>query len=202
MENDFKTSFIPKQALVQSPVSTGRPISLVSTISLVVLLLSVLLAGGTYGYEQLLASEITRPCPDPNQTVTKGCGLKASLDKEKKALDEGLLTEFKRLAAKLNLASVLIDKHVTVLPIFDLLSKITLETVRYTSLDYNNLTINIAGVAQSYEDIAVQSNVFDRERLISSFIFSDLNLDNQGNVVFKLVINLDPRLLKYSLAAG
>ncbi|MDO8183689.1 MAG: hypothetical protein Q7T49_01750 [bacterium] len=202
MESEFKTSFIPKQALVQSPVVAQRPISLVSTISFVILILSLLLAGGTYGYERLLASEITRPCPDPNQTVTQGCGLKASLDKEKKALDEGLLTEFKRLAAKLNLANVLLDKHVTVLPVFDLLSKLTLETVRYTSLDYNNVTINISGVAQSYEDIAVQSNVFDRERLIPSFIFSDLNLDNEGNVVFKLVINLDSRLLKYSLAAG
>ena len=202
MESEFKTSFIPKQALVQSPVVAEPPISLVSTISFIILLLSLLLAGGTYGYERLLASEITRPCPDPNQTVTQGCGLQASLDKEKKALDEGLLTEFKRLAAKLNLANVLLDKHVTVLPVFDLLSKITLVTVRYTSLDYNNVTINISGVAQSYEDIAVQSNVFDRERLIPSFIFSDLNLDNEGNVVFKLVINLDPRLLKYSLAAG
>jgi hypothetical protein len=200
MENEFKTSFIPKQAIVQSPVETKRPISLISTICFIILLLSVLLAGGTYGYEKLLAAEIARPCPDPSQTVSQGCGLKASLDKERKALDEGLLTEFKRLAAKLNLASVLIEKHLTVLPVFDLLSKITLETVRYTSVDYNNGTLNIVGTARSYEDIAVQSHVFDEERLIKSFIFSDLNLDGQGNVIFKLVVNLDPRVLKYALS--
>ncbi len=202
MENEFKTSFIPKQAIVQSPVETKRPISLITTICFIILLLSLVLAGGAYGYQQWLQNQINRACPDPNQTVTQGCGLKASLEKEKKALDEGLLTEFKRLAAKLNLAGVLINKHVTVLPVFDLLSKITLETVRYTSLDYNNTTINISGVARSYEDIAVQSNVFDQERLIKSFIFSDLNLDAQGNVVFKLVINLDPRILQYSLATN
>ncbi len=202
MEDQFKSSFIPKQALVQSPVETRSSVSLVSTVSFLILLLSILLAGGTYGYEKLLDNEINRPCPDPNQVETRGCGLEASLNKERQALDEGLLTEFKRLATKLNLASSLISNHLTILPMIDLLSELTLENVRYTNFDYNNTTITISGLAKSYDDIAVQSNVFDKEKMIKGFIFSDLNLDNQGNVVFKLVMNVDPRLLDFSLAAN
>lgn len=198
--NNFQTSFIPKQTLVENPVSRRQPISLVSTLALVVLIASILLAGGAYAYQYWLDYEINRECPDPAQNVTSGCGLIASLNKEKQALDEGLLTEFKRLAAKLDLANKLISKHVTVLPIMDLLSELTLESVRFTSFDYDGKNITISGVAKSYEDVAVQSNVFDREKLISGFLFSDLNLDTAGNVVFKLVLTVDPRLLSYELS--
>lgn len=200
MENEFKTSFIPKQSLVQSPVPVREPISLVSTVCFLIMIISGLLAGGAYLYEKWLHNEINRECPSPSQTETRGCGLIASLNKEREALDEGLLTEFKRLATKLNVATLLLSKHVTILPMLDLISDLTLETVRYTSFDYNDTSIAITGVARSYEDIAVQSKVFDGEKMITGFIFSDLNLDGQGNVVFKLVINIDRRLLTYSLA--
>lgn len=198
--NEFKTSFIPKQAAVETPAVARSGVSLISTLAFVILLLSILLAAGAYGYEKLLFNEINRPCPDPNQIETSGCGLEASLNKERQALDEGLLTEFKRLATKLNLAARLIEQHVTILPLMDLLSEITLENVRYTSFEQNNTTLTISGLARSYDDIAVQSNVFDEEQMIKSFLFSDLNLDGQGNVVFKLVMNVDPRLLSYTLA--
>lgn len=199
--NNFKTSFIPKQSVVDNPVAkASRPISLVTTVAFVVLLLSLALAGGAYGYAQLLENEINRPCPDSTAAETTGCGLKASLEKERQALDDDLLVEFRRLDAKLTLAERLLDRHITALPILDLLQGKTLETIRYDSLDYNNQTLQIVGVARSYEDIAVQSNVFDKEKTISGFIFSDLNLDANGNVVFKLAITVDEELLDYELS--
>lgn len=199
--NNFKNSFIPKETVVDNPAKdVSRPISLVTTVSFVILLLSVALAGGTYGYLQLLKNELNRPCPDAAATETTGCGLKASLEKERQALDDGLLVEFRRLDAKLKLAERLLDRHITALPILDLLQGKTLETVRYDSLDYNDRTLQISGVAKSYEDIAVQSNVFDKEKAISGFIFSDLNLDSEGNVAFKLAITVDEKLLDYELS--
>lgn len=197
---NFKTSFIPKQAVVDNPARPSRPISLVSTVAFVILLLSAALAAGAYGYRELLDNEINRACPDPSSVETAGCGLVASLEKERQALDDALLIEFRRLDAKLNLAEKLIDRHIAVLPILDLLEAETLETVRYDSLDYEDGTMQITGLAKSYEDIAVQSNVFDKEKLISGFIFSDLDLDANGNVVFKLAITVDERLLDYELS--
>jgi len=199
--NNFKTSFIPKQSVVDNPANkVSRPISLMTTITFVVLLLSVALAGGAYGYIQLLKNEINRPCPDSTVAETTGCGLKASLEKERQALDDGLLVEFRRLGAKLTLAERLLDQHITALPILVLLQGETTETVRYDSLNYNDKTLQISGVARSYEDIAVQSNVFDKEKAISGFIFSDLNLDANGNVAFKLIITIDDKLLDYKLS--
>ncbi|KKS89421.1 MAG: hypothetical protein UV64_C0006G0001, partial [Parcubacteria group bacterium GW2011_GWC1_43_11b] len=52
-----------------------------------------------------------------------------------------------------------------------------------------------------YEDVAFQAQVFGSEQAkgkIQSFNFYDLDLDDKGNVIFKLDLTVEPTILSFS----
>lgn len=185
MEPQMPTSFIPKRVLDKPGRAMVRPTGLLLVISIVILFISVVLLGGSYFYKQLLEKRV----------VT----LDESVKVERKNLDQSTILSFQRLDHKLRIAENLINKHISILPLFTLLEDLTLPTVRYTNFSYTAKAVSITGQATSYEDIAVQTKVFSSEKTrIQSFIFSDLNLDPQGNVSFKLTIVPETGITAYA----
>jgi len=199
MDEKLSTSFIPKQTFASPmgsiPMKESR--GLLSTLSLLVLVLSILMAGGTFVYRMYLANQINNPCPNPNQTTTSGCGLIASLKVDQESLDIQLLREMQRFDQKLSVSKVVLDNHTTLLPLYKLLSDKTLQTVRYTSFSIKDNVVEMRGLAGSYEDIAVQGNIFNADKNLKTPIFSDLDLDAKGSVLFKLNFRVSPELLSY-----
>lgn len=190
METKFQTSFIPK-----APLSNGegnapkKSINFFVFISILIFILSLLAALGTYLYlGYLKKSEET---------------IKINLDKNIKAFEPQTIETYVRLSSRLVAAHNILSKHVAISNVFDYLADTTLKTVRFTDFKYElgvdgAVSLSMNGQARNYNAVAYQSEVFGQKRDLRNLIFSNLDLDEKGNVIFKLASNLDPGFTYYS----
>ncbi len=201
MDRDTQTSFIPKSALTKSVAVSPRVVSLPMVVTILVLLVSLVFWGGAYAYRRILVSNIESPCVE-RATGGRSCGLKESINRARQDLDQATTVYLKRLNDKLAIGAGLVRQHQSAVPVLKMLEELTLPSIYYSRFEYaDGKTLNIEGRASSYEDIALQTQVFVRDKgRIKSFIFSDLDLDSFGNVIFKLVVNLEPELTSYARA--
>ncbi len=191
------TSFIAKQALERPSASpASRPVSLLVVIAILVLFVSGLVFGGALVYRSLLETEITASCTGGGGV--ERCGLRATVEREQKNIDQLTIRTLQRLDKKLSLATTLLGSHRSILSIFDLIQKNTIPSVRYSSFSYSPKAIALDGTAASFEDIAVQTGIWNeakKQNQIESFIFSDLNQGAEDVVTFKLTLVINPSLV-------
>ena len=199
-----ETSFIPKRPLDASMIErpkSSRSFGLLNVIAFFILLASLIFYGGSWFYKKVLTDEINRPCePAAGNSQVQRCGLIASLERERQNLDQDTILLFQRLDHKFKIASDILDSHLDLLPVFQLLEELTLPSIYYNSFSFNaDKGITMEGKAISYEDIAVQTQIFSADKgRIQSFIFSDLDTDKDGVVIFKLTMILEPAVISYS----
>ena len=55
----------------------------------------------------------------------------------------------------------------------------------------------MSGKAKSYNSVAYQAKVFSSEPAFKNAVFSNLDLDQSGNVVFEFDAQIDPSLVTY-----
>jgi len=188
IELPTQTTFIPKKPITQEYREESSS-SLVSTISVGLFLISLLLAGGVYFY-----SEYT----DKNVAVKK-----KSLDISQGRFEPQTLQEFKDIDKRLSAAKIVLHQHIAITPVFDILSQLTLKNIQYTKFGYKfdeagkSVTVTLSGVTNNYETIALQSDNFSKNKLIQDPVFSNLNLDTNGKLVFDLNFNVDPSLINF-----
>lgn len=191
MAQEFQTSFIPKKTFdVGTPAAPRRSASvanLISFIAVVLFILSLLGAVGMFLYERFLVAAIESK--------------KESLERAKNAFEPELIRELSRLDAKLRIAQELLNTHVAPSGIFDLLESLTLETVRFTDMNYmiddKGIHLRLQGEALSFASVALQSDEFGKHRSIQSPAFSDLTLDDRGNVEFVVEALISPSVISY-----
>jgi len=189
MEPKFQTSFIPKKPIVSSQGVAKESINFFMIIAVVIFLGSIVLSAAVYGYKFFLDKNIK--------------DLQSSLVTASGQFDQDFISSVNRLNTRIETSKDLLNKHVSASTIFGFLGSHTLKTVSYTDFTYsldNDGTIKVVlkGVAQSYGSIALQSEEFGKQnQYIKSPIFSDLNPDQNGNVVFTLTALLDKNLISY-----
>jgi hypothetical protein len=190
MAQEFQTSFIPKKTFdAGAPARpSGSSLSnILSFVAFVLLLVSILGAGGIFLYGRFLISSIESK--------------KQSLERAKNAFEPELIRELSRLDAKLRVSQELLDKHIAPSGIFDLLEDITLETVRFSDMAYSfekdGIKLSLQGEALSFASVALQSDEFGKNRSIREPVFSGLTLDDSGNVEFAVTAFVDPSVLSY-----
>ena len=200
MEKEIQPSFIPKQALSSGPRTTNQPVGLFLLLSLVVLIIALFFLGGAYAYRFWLTDQINHPClseaPAGSDDI-EGCGLEASLARRRESLSEESILGFETLDKQLRRATEIIDQHRTLLPVLRFLEDQTLQSVKYTSFSQTGATIDLKGVAKSYEGVALQSIELANNQSVKDFVFSDVNADQAGNVSFSLKLTLDSALFSY-----
>lgn len=192
MEPKFQSSFIPKgplatSATFQSKVQ-GPKHSLIGFLSVVVFSISILLSIGVFSYNWYLESSIKK--------------IGASLEEAKQTLNPESIIELTRLNSRLNLTQNLIDNHTTLSPFFDFLEQNTVTAIRFTEFDYTNndtggIALTMKGASRGYSAIALQSEIFNNSDFIQDPQFSDLVLDDKGNVTFVFNATIDPSLVSY-----
>ncbi len=192
MEPRFATSFIPKQPIGQAPQKPSRLVSIFSLAALIVFLASAALALSTFLYERLLELSISRKS--------------ASLARAEEAFEPALIQELSRLDARLKVSRELLNGHVALSAFFELLGRLTLKSVRFTTFGYSlsadgTPTATMRGEAESFSAIALQSDVFAKSRFIRDPIFSNLTLNQAGNVVFDFSASISPELVSFARAA-
>lgn len=193
METKFQTSFIPKTTL--EPIASGshKPMSFFSFIATIIFFISVLVGGGAFGWHKYLeAKQVT---------------VKESLERNVKSFEPQTIEEYVRLNNRIDSAKLVLAKHIAVSYVFDYLSEQTIESVKFSDFKYDigadgSATLSMNGEAKSYNAVAYQSEVFGRERSFKSPLFSNLDLDINGNVIFNFTTKIDPAFIAYARKAN
>ncbi len=193
MEPNFQTSFIPKKPMVEERAAPSRSIGIFTIISVSILFTVILATGGLY----LWRASLTKKIIDMQTTLTLA----------KKRFEPSKITELQVLDKRLRASSEILFKHIAITPIFQALGAITMKTVRYTKFGYElgtdknaKVTIKMSGIAVGYRSVALQSDLFSTKSEGKNFIdpvFSNLALDDKGNVLFELEFSVDPNFVNY-----
>lgn len=194
MPPKFQSSFIPRNPISSSAPSVGMPVArrrqkdIFSFIATTLFTISVLFALGTFGYKFFLNYRID----------TMGQELEAA----RAAIEPETVNELIRLNSRLVATDSLINKHRIISPVFEFLEAATPQQVRYTEFNFNmtprGLELSLRGEARSYAALAAAAEVYNRpDSNFRNTAFSNLQLDDQGNVDFSLNTVVEPSLLSY-----
>lgn len=195
-------SFIPKKTFSPTVLAPRRPEAnnFLGVIAFALLALSLIGLAGAFAINYWLYNQIYRSCDTGN------CGLQESLKHDRESLGFSNLERAKRIEVKTTRGQALIDKHVDVAAIFQqVLNPLTIDNVGYTDFKFDAKGLVISGIAKSYQDVAYQAQVFGGDQAkgkITAFNFHDLDLDQQGNVIFKLDLSLSPELISFQKQAS
>ena len=190
MEQNFQTSFIPKKPMIEQRATPVRSVNALNIISVFILFAVLLSTGGLYFYKGVLAKDIAK--------------MENDLNLAKNRFEPSKITELQLLDKRLRASTEILSNHMAVTPIFQVLSAITMKTVRYTKFSYSmgdekNAKVNVkmSGIAIGYRSVALQSDLFAENKNIINPIFSNLTLDPSGNVQFDLEFLVDPAFVNY-----
>jgi hypothetical protein len=204
METKFQTSFIPKKPMTPAGVPAGRPrvhgtSSIFMTLSTLVFIISLLGAGGAYARKYILTSSQVK-YKDDLATLEKGFNI-----------DQ--INQLKQINVKIDLAKKLLANHLAASQIFDDISQVTIESVRFSSLDITtpnfqagrngDLAISLNGYSTSFSALAFESDVlghleqYGLRNVIKNPIVSNPTLNQNGTVSFGLTATVDANSLSY-----
>src|ERR1035437_5889689 len=193
MDQNFQTSFIPKKPLAEERAVASRPVGFLTIISIFIFFTVLLASGGLYFYQGVLTKNIAQMDNDLN------------LAKNRFELPK--ITQLQVLDKRLRASTEILSKHITISPIFSALQAITMKTVRYTKFSYDfgntsnaQVDVKMSGQAVGYRSIALQSDLFTKNKYLIDPVFSNLSLDTKGNVLFDLEFSVDPIFVDYKTA--
>lgn len=189
MESKISTSFIPKRPLnTASSQSKGSSIGIVFLITLIIFISALVLAVSVFLYQQFLFQDLDRK--------------KVSLERARAAFDPNLIQELSRLDGRIESSKSILNDHRTVSSLFSLLEEITLKSISFDNFNYKTdeagrVSIIMDGKASSFSSVALQSDAFSDNKFIEEPIFSNLNLDSKGNVIFNFAAFVSHQLVSY-----
>lgn len=191
MEQNFQTSFMPKKPMVEERVVTSRPtIGILSILSVFIFFTMIVGTVALFLYKGILTRNI----------VT----MESDLNLAKDRFEPSKIVQLQVLDKRLKASNEILSKHIAISPIFKALQAITMKTISYTKFSYsfndsNNtkIMIKMSGVAIGYKSVALQSDLFTENKYFIDPLFSNLSLDDKGNVVFDLEFSVDPNFVDY-----
>ena len=193
MEPKFQSSFIPKGPIISNVpgASIGRRTrqekSLFYILASTVFIVSVLSALGVFGYKFYLKYSIDK--------------MGADLEDARMTLQPEVIRELTRLDNRLLSSQKLLARHQILSPLFEFFEVSTPKTVRFKDFSYTKtpqgLELKIIGEARGYAALALQADIFDKSQYFKTPIFSDLSLNEKGDVNFSFKAMLDPTLVSY-----
>lgn len=200
MEQNFQTSFIPKKPIMEERVTSARPVGVLLLGSIFILFVVLLGTGGIYFYKGSLNNNLT--------------SMQNSLALEKNSFEPSEITQLQVLDKRLQASTEILNNHIAISPVFAELENITMHTVRFTKFSYggtnanngtttvtatkpNTVDIQMSGIATDYRSVALQSDLFNQDKNFSNPVFSNLTLDNNGNVLFDLEFSVPLSFVNY-----
>lgn len=189
MEQKTHTSFIPKKSLsVSTTGQSGSGMSILFLLALIIFAGVIALAIGVFLYQQFLLQNIEKK--------------KSSLERARDAFEPALIAEISRLDTRIESAQDVMNKHKAASLFFDLLEKSTLANIQFENLNYrvvenDRISVSMRGKALNFSSVALQSDVFGESKFIQEPIFSNMNLNKKGEVIFDFMAFIEPKLILY-----
>jgi hypothetical protein len=197
MEQNFQTSFIPKKPMIEERAVASRPIGIFTIISIAIFFTVIIATGALYFYDGILRKNITQMENDLNLAQGR--------------FEPSKIVQLQVLDKRLIASNEILSKHIVVSPIFQALQSITMKTVSYTKFSYSfddssssnpKIMVKMNGTAVGYTAIALQSDLFAGNKNLIDPIFSNLLLDDKGNVTFTLDFSVDSDFVNYKKTLG
>jgi len=195
MEPKFQSSFIPKDSTGSQASQMGsfknRKESgggLLAFLAKTIFAVSVIAAVGVFGYKFYLRYSIDK--------------MKGELEIARIDVEPDTVAELVRINNRIHSTKDLIAGHFVLSPFFEFLEASTATTVRFTDIDYltseeGGIQVTLAGEANNYGALALQADIFKDSPYLTNQLFSDLKLDDQGNVLFTFNARVSSELLSY-----
>jgi len=192
VEQEFQTSFIPKKPIAEEQVVKKASFNILNFLGILIFLVALLAAGGVFLWKASLNKQVA----DAKQS------LKIAQDK----FEIESVKDLQNLDKRLNSADELLDGHIIMAPIFAALQEMTLKTIRFTKFSYEvsaatgtakTMSIRMSGAAKTYNALAVQADILGKNKYFRDPVFSNLSLDEKGNILFEVEFGLDPIFLSY-----
>ena len=183
----METSFIPKKNYAKKNTKNNY-VGLSLSISAFIFVIAIASSAGVFFYKGFLNSEIENK--------------KIILEKEKGNLDLALIQKLSLFDKRSKVATEILNKHISLAHLFNFLEENTLKEIMFNRLDFEatpkeGYLLELEGKANSYEAVAVQSDVFGSNKDIIDPIFSDLGINSFGDIVFSVSMKIDPKLISY-----
>jgi hypothetical protein len=189
MDPTVGASFIPKKPLAEARGSSGGGFGLLTLLALLIFIASIVAAGAAFAYARYLNISLASK--------------KDSLAKYQQAYDLPTIQALVRFDSRINQARSVLASHVAPSVIFYFLAQQTLEKVQFTNFDYTlnsdgTVKISLAGVANSFSTVALQSDQFGANKMLHDVVFSGITLQDGGEVGFSVSATVDRALILYS----
>ncbi|MEK7184555.1 MAG: hypothetical protein AAB683_00260 [Patescibacteria group bacterium] len=198
MDTKFQTSFIPKKPILaeQKVVKGAGSTSIFMFIAVIIFIVSLTIAVFLVVWKSLLIKS------QENYIV--------NLKKAEERFDTATIEKLKKVNTKIDLSKKLLKSHMAVSEIFNIISALTIEGIRFKSfnftapvIDGDVIKISMKGVGSSFSAIAFQSDVFGqsskfgKNKTLKNPVMSDLVLDDLGNVNFTFTATIDSMDVSY-----
>ena len=181
---------------LNTPTPRRHTSSLFMTLAVFLFIASLASAGGMYFWKSVLLSSQE--------------GYKIQLAEREKQFNADLIEELKRQNVKIDLAKGLLKNHMAMSQIFDIVGRLTIESVRFLSMDVSSgvepgegVKVSMKGYGTSFSAVAFQSDVLGQleeyglRKIVKNPILSDPALDGNGTVSFGFSATIDPVNLSY-----
>lgn len=196
MDQNFQTSFIPKKPIIEENRSEPVSINPLTVIAIFIFFAVLLATGGLYFYKGTLANNIKK--------------MESNLTLAKNRFEPEKIAQLQNLDKRLRASNEILSKHIAISPIFEALQENTIKTIRYTKFSYtfdekNSDRIKVKingqsvgyGVNSGYMGIALQAEILSKNKNILNPVFSNLSLNDKGNIIFDLEFEVDPNFVDY-----
>jgi len=190
MEPNFQTSFIPKKPMIETRAAPKRAIGPFMIVAVFIFLSVAIASGGLYLYRESLKQNLAK--------------MKSDLNIASNSFEPAKITQLGTLDKRLSAAKEVLGEHVAISPVFQMLESLTLKTIRFTDFSYSlaedksgKILVKMSGLGVGYRSIALEADLLTKNKNLINPVFSNLSLDEKGNVLFDLNFMVDPGFVNY-----
>ena len=189
MAPNFQSSFIPKEPITQQ-VFAKKKMGLFGVLSVTFFTLSILSSIGIVVYKNILKNDIKN--------------VQSQLAEAEQTMDKKTIEEMLKFSKKLQLVKSVVDRHTVFSNFLVSLASSTVNSVSFNNLQYGgeqnkDLTVNLDGRAPSYGTVALQEDVFKKNKFWKTVNISDLKLGDDGFVSFSVNLTIDQKISLYDV---
>lgn len=174
-------TFIPKRE-AQFETKPGPKFGLLGFGAFLLLIVSLILFGGSFFYKQGLNKDIKKMIQE--------------IERQKEEFDPALINELILTSKNIEAAKSVVREHQIVSSVFALLEENTLSKVSFQKFADKKTAVSLEGESSNYEEIAKQVLILKANPLVEEIQFSRL-AKSQNKINFGLEIILKPEILSY-----
>lgn len=186
MAQQINASFIPKKEVrARAPRVRSVGANLFLLIGVIVFLTALLASLGVFLWGEQLDAQNSRSLQ--------------SLTDSREDFAIATIQEFIEVNSRLESAESILDNHINVTEIFDILEQDTLQDIYLSNFSFDTqgseVVISARGYAPTYAHVALQADQYSANNLINDLILSGVNQAREGGIQFDLNFSLERDIL-------